>query len=882
MNVQTRRYGIRQRLALLVILPVIVLAVITAGWVLDRSREVSQAQEAIDATDAALGIDALANAIQDERAISLDGFSTESDLQAVRDIVDGALIQVDELVGSGTAPASLAGVLTDVRAQLDGTRAAIGTDPATVGPTLADELRSQTDPAAPGPVTSALLGYGQSVQGVVATGASAVASVSDTDLALRLEASSLLSLVKETYALEALTINQALITDGWSNPALALFFQSWVSAHDAYSSTLTSLSIPEVGTAFDSIMANASSVTVLDGRAAAISGFTQGSLPIINVSEYQAASQRHLGDLNDLSAMLAANTSSRADDLKSDARRDQMLVLSILGVITIGLILAGRRIYRSVVDPVVALTQAASHVAQVGLPATIEAYEHLGAGEEPPPVEAIARSSDDEIGDLVHAFNDLHASAIRLAGEQAVSRRNVGEMFVNLGRRSQKLTARQLSFLTELEKQETDADTLENLFRLDSLATRMRRNAESLLVLAGAPSSRRYTNPASVGDVLRGATSEVEQYRRVSIEMRDHVRISADAIADITHMFAELIENALEFSGPDTTVEVVGKADLNGFIVAVSDHGIGMSDEELEGANERIASAPPLDRAPTRFLGLLVVGRLAERHGIRAKLIRRPDGGVTAVVVLPVTVLADELPAAAAPEVPSVIEPPAVAMADGTVLADAPGPAVPSNPVPMRPVAASDDRPPLPARSRTDDDEDERAPAVEPNRGLEPTTAREPVGAASTPSIDDVWPAAGDGWPVAPDVWGVETYAEGEPTPIEAVPSPEPAERASSFLRVPPGVANQIVPPYQPSGEPGPDRFLAPRAAAASTRELFERALRQPQPITPDEPGPTHPTTNPLSAFQAGVRRGEADAAAASTSSVEDPAPDDDPWRNQR
>ncbi len=290
MKSRTRRFGIRQRLALLVILPVIVLAVITAGWVLDRSREVSQAQDAIDATDAALGIDALAGALQDERAISLDGFSTETDLQAVRDAVDTALVVADDLVRSGTAPATVADVLVGVRVQLDASRAAIGGDPGAMGEVLGEELVEQTDPAVPGPVTAALLGYGQSVQAVVSTGASAIESVDDTALALRLEGSSLLSLVKETYALEALTINQALITNGWSNPALGLYFQSWVSAHDAYAGTLTSLSIPEVGTSFDSIMSSASAATVLDGRSAAIAGFNQGSSPTINVSEYQAAS----------------------------------------------------------------------------------------------------------------------------------------------------------------------------------------------------------------------------------------------------------------------------------------------------------------------------------------------------------------------------------------------------------------------------------------------------------------------------------------------------------------------------------------------------------------------------------------------------------------
>ena len=210
-------------------------------------------------------------------------------------------------------------------------------------------------------------------------------------------------------------------------------------------------------------------------------------------------------------------------------------------------------------------------------------------------------------------------------------RRNVADAYVNLGRRNQNLLSRQLEFITQLENDESDPETLEHLFRLDHLATRMRRNAESLLVLAGLAPPRTWSAPVAMGDVVRGALGEVEGYRRVRLRHVDEARVDGSAAADVSHVIAELVENALSFSPPDADVEVYGRRDDHGYVITIVDSGIGMHDEELERANSLISSANALTLAPSRFLGHYVVAQLAARHGLTVHLAASPAGGLTAL-----------------------------------------------------------------------------------------------------------------------------------------------------------------------------------------------------------------------------------------------------------
>ncbi len=240
-----------------------------------------------------------------------------------------------------------------------------------------------------------------------------------------------------------------------------------------------------------------------------------------------------------------------------------------------------------------------------------------------------------EVHDVEVALNKVQDSAVSSRSSRRRLRRNIADAYVNLGRRNQNLLSRQLEFITQLENDESDPETLEHLFRLDHLATRMRRNAESLLVLAGLAPPRTWSAPVAMGDVVRGALGEVEGYRRVRLRHVDDARVDGAAAADVSHVIAELVENALSFSPPDADVEVYGRRDDHGYVITIVDSGIGMHDEELERANSLISSANALTLAPSRFLGHYVVAQLAARHGLTVHLAASPAGGLTAMVALP-------------------------------------------------------------------------------------------------------------------------------------------------------------------------------------------------------------------------------------------------------
>jgi hypothetical protein len=252
------------------------------------------------------------------------------------------------------------------------------------------------------------------------------------------------------------------------------------------------------------------------------------------------------------------------------------------------------------------------------------------------------------------AFNSVHQVATQFSTEQAALRRSIGDMFINLARRSQRLIDRQLNFIEELEREESDPDELAKLFHLDHLATRMRRNAENLIVLSSAESARRSTEPIALADVIRAAISEVEDFTRVELITVDEVRVSGHAVNDVVHLLAELIENATTFSPPSSPVKIAGQSTPRGHLVEIEDCGLGMTDEQLASANERVANPPVIDFALSRMLGFFVVGRLAQRYGIKVQLRHSWYGGVIALVLIPPSLLiqpgATEVPGADAAE----------------------------------------------------------------------------------------------------------------------------------------------------------------------------------------------------------------------------------------
>ena len=367
---------------------------------------------------------------------------------------------------------------------------------------------------------------------------------------------------------------------------------------------------------------------------------------------------------------------SRQLVLEADAVRDaadrRMAVLRVLAIVAVAVAtVATWLVSRSITGPLRMVTRQATDMADRRLPEAVGGILDTPLGDDVhyPPVEAVAVETQDEVGDVAHALNTVQDSALGLAVEQAVLRRNIADSFVNLGRRNQHLLSRQLNFITELEANETDPDTLANLFRLDHLATRMRRNAESLLLLAGVDPPRTWSGPVRVNDVIRAALGEVEDYQRVVDRGVEPAMVLGDAAADLAHLLAELLDNALIYSPPDQAVEVRGglRTDLDdapgpagpGYTLAVIDAGLGMRPEELERSNRRLAGAESFTIAPSKYLGHYVAGHLAARHGIAVTLHTSQGGGVTAVVHLPPSLLVHEAAITAPPPLPQMMPSPA-------------------------------------------------------------------------------------------------------------------------------------------------------------------------------------------------------------------------------
>jgi PAS domain S-box-containing protein len=240
---------------------------------------------------------------------------------------------------------------------------------------------------------------------------------------------------------------------------------------------------------------------------------------------------------------------------------------------------------------------------------------------------------------------------IRDVTEQAALRKSIGELYHNLARRSQGLVDRQLELIEELERAEVDPDRLEELVRIDHLATRMRRNAENLIVLSGVEQHRRWSAPVPLRDVVEAALAELKEYSRVQVAPMDDLRLSGQAASDVAHLLAELIGNATSFSPPGTKLQISGDPAGAGYVLEIEDRGIGMSDAELIEANRRLAAPLAADVAVSKMMGFHVVGRLAFRYGIKVQLRHSWYGGVAALVLLPAVLLtsAGERPAVAPP-----------------------------------------------------------------------------------------------------------------------------------------------------------------------------------------------------------------------------------------
>ncbi|GLX36002.1 ATPase [Streptomyces roseochromogenus] len=341
------------------------------------------------------------------------------------------------------------------------------------------------------------------------------------------------------------------------------------------------------------------------------------------------------------------------------------------------------RIGRTLVVELVSLRNTALEIAHRKLP---DAMDRLRSGRPvdidiDTDVETVAvpgrRTTEDEITQVAAALSTLHRAALSAAVERAEFASGVSGVFVNLARRSQVLVHKQLSLLDSMERRADDPGELDDLFRLDHLTTRMRRHAESLIILSGAAPGRAWRVPVPLTNVVRAAVSEIEDYPRVEVRGLAETAVVGASVADLTHLLAELVENATQFSPPHTKVRVSGEPVGAGYVLEVEDRGLGMGREALADANRRIEHSEDLDLFDSDRLGLFVVSRLSSRHGVRVRLRPSPYGGTTAVVLLPNSLLQGAIESAPTPaSAPTTPDP-------DPVPAPGPGPA----PVPAAPGA---------------------------------------------------------------------------------------------------------------------------------------------------------------------------------------------------
>lgn len=615
---------IRARLALIVAVPTVLLMVLTGAGVVGQLRVTAEATAVSDNVELVLATEDLINSLQRERALT-SGFlggaaSYRPQMDAQRRASDQNRAALDRLAsGSDTASGrAVRGALQRLSA-LESLRGSI------------DSARLDR--------TTVLDFYTNAITAL--SSAADDDSIGREDEALRrsLESLSALGTAKEAIALERGQLNGVFAVGRFTPDDYRRFTETRAVKLEAllrFRQQASARRMAAVEAAMRTPQANLAGSYELRALAGA-GGARLGLSP----PRWSAVMTTVGYDLRQIQRGIGDDIRVRAQEVQSDALR--MLTLygaAALAMLVIALLL-WLYTFRSIVRPLRSLTDEAHEAAERRLPGAVA---RVRATENPDDIVLESSRStlsrrEDEFAEVATALDNLQETAVRLAVEQAVMRHNTAESLANLGRRNQNLVRRQLGFISALEREESDPNALANLFELDHLATRMRRNAESLLVLVGEHSPRRWSGAVAVGDVMRSAFAEVEDYRRVSLRRAEPAAVQGVAAAEISHLLAELVDNALSFSPPDQEVEVQARSSGNEYHIAIVDQGVGMSPEAMEVANARLSGKENFLVSPTRDLGHYVVGRLAQRLGIKVWLHDSPLNGVTARVVLPAGVL---------------------------------------------------------------------------------------------------------------------------------------------------------------------------------------------------------------------------------------------------
>ncbi|MGA9833043.1 MAG: nitrate- and nitrite sensing domain-containing protein, partial [Trebonia sp.] len=422
---------------------------------------------------------------------------------------------------------------------------------------------------------------------------------------------------------------QALTTAAGLEQADLMAFQASATPveQDAFLSTVAS---PEVDTAqllgnFISQAQNLQDVKNLSPKGSAV--ITPATAPDL----WYHAMTDTINRMRTIELQVAGRIVARSTMLQQGARESATLAGAVTAGVLLLVLIATLIVARSLVEPLRRLQADALEVASIRLPSRVAELSQSAEPDVSRGVEPIGVDSTDEIGRVARAFDQVHQEAVRLAGNEALLRGNVSAMFISLSRRSVPLIDRLTRMIDELEQNEDDPDRLSSLFAMDHLVTRMRRNSENLLVLAGEEPVRKWSEPVPLADVARAATSEIEQYGRIVLNIQPGIVVSGQAAADVVHLLAEIIENATMFSPRDTPVQLTGQeVSTGGVLLEVGDAGIGIPPTRLAEMNWRFDNPPLVDVSVSRHMGLFAVSRLAARHGVRVRLQAAAPQGVSA------------------------------------------------------------------------------------------------------------------------------------------------------------------------------------------------------------------------------------------------------------
>jgi signal transduction histidine kinase len=604
--------------------------------------------------------------LQDERDLTLSfllsGKATKlTPLYSQTDNAIQAVQQSASAIGSAF-PANIQAQATTVLADISSSRM--------------KDLRSALDPKAPLGELAVIANYGAIINDMITLADQVAQGVSDASLASDVRAFNGLALAKEQASQQRALLNYTFSTRAGPNdgnvqvdantlPALQLASDNEFTDESAFQTAATAdeqafltntLSSPAAVT--DVAYAQELELSIFSnvGATPAVSllGDVQQGIgpqagkppvgPFKTLTQGQrvwdAGTTDQINGMQATENLIAGNILNRANQLQSGARQSALITGIITGVVLLLVLLAALLVARSLVLPLRRLRVGALDVASVQLPERVRQLSESPESATSLDVEPIDVLTGDEIGQVARAFDQVHQEAVRLAGDEALLRTSFNAMFVNLSRRSQSLQERLARMIDSLEQNEDDPDRLSNLFAMDHLVTRMRRNSENLLLLAGHEGARKWSESVTLADVARAATSEIEQYNRVTLNIQPGISVIGQAVSDVVHLLAELIENATLYSPKDTQVQVAAQElTSGGVLMEVTDKGIGVSEARLAEMNWRLDNPPTMDVSVSRHMGLFAVARLAERHRVRVRLRPASPQGLTALVWLPDSVL---------------------------------------------------------------------------------------------------------------------------------------------------------------------------------------------------------------------------------------------------